>query len=79
MMLPIILLVLATATPFGLGARLATSRRVLGRASHVLERRWLVLMGELIDVGGYRLYCHCQGAGGPTVIMDSGLNQPIKA
>ncbi len=28
---------------------------------------------RLIDVGGYRLYLHCVGAGRPTVVMDAGL------
>jgi pimeloyl-ACP methyl ester carboxylesterase len=29
-------------------------------------------VGQLVDVGGYRLHIHCQGGGGPSVIMDSG-------
>ena len=29
--------------------------------------------GSLYDVGGYRLYLQCSGAGSPTVILDSGL------
>src|SRR5215470_3293946 len=29
--------------------------------------------GSLYDVGGYRLYLQCAGAGSPTVILDSGL------
>jgi pimeloyl-ACP methyl ester carboxylesterase len=28
--------------------------------------------GKLVDVGGYRLHIHCQGQGGPTVVMESG-------
>jgi len=29
--------------------------------------------GRLIDVGGYRLHIQCSGAGGPTVVLDYGL------
>jgi pimeloyl-ACP methyl ester carboxylesterase len=29
--------------------------------------------GQLIDVGGCRLHLHCQGAGGPAVILESGI------
>lgn len=29
--------------------------------------------GEMVDVGGYRLHIDCQGSGGPTVVMESGL------
>ncbi len=28
--------------------------------------------GRLIDVGGHRLHIHCLGAGGPTVVLESG-------
>jgi pimeloyl-ACP methyl ester carboxylesterase len=28
--------------------------------------------GEMVDVGGYKLHIHCQGEGGPTVVMDTG-------
>lgn len=27
----------------------------------------------LVDVGGHRLYVHCMGRGGPTVILEAGL------
>lgn len=29
--------------------------------------------GRLLDVGGYRLHLNCTGAGGPTVVLDYGL------
>jgi pimeloyl-ACP methyl ester carboxylesterase len=30
-------------------------------------------MGELVDVGGYRLHIHSTGEGGPTVVLDAGM------
>ncbi len=33
----------------------------------------LAAPGELIPVGHHRLHLHCQGQGGPTVILDAGL------
>jgi pimeloyl-ACP methyl ester carboxylesterase len=30
----------------------------------------------LVDVGGHRLYVHCMGRGGPTVILEAGLGNP---
>ena len=33
----------------------------------------LASSGGLYDVGGYKLYLTCSGAGGPTVILDAGL------
>jgi pimeloyl-ACP methyl ester carboxylesterase len=38
-----------------------------------IARNWHILTGGLVDVGGYRLRIDCQGSGGPTVVMDSGL------
>src|SRR4030095_679649 len=29
--------------------------------------------GQLVDIGGRRIHLHCTGAGGPTVILMSGL------
>lgn len=31
--------------------------------------------GTLVDIGGYRLYLRCTGAGSPTVVLDAGLNE----
>ncbi len=30
-------------------------------------------LGQLVDVGGYRLHIQCVGAGSPTVVLDAGL------
>ena len=32
--------------------------------------------GQMVDVGGYRLHLYCTGAGGPTLVLDSGLGGP---
>jgi pimeloyl-ACP methyl ester carboxylesterase len=29
-------------------------------------------LGELVDIGGYRLHLSCQGTGGPTVLLEAG-------
>lgn len=29
--------------------------------------------GKLVDIGGYRLHIHCTGSGGPTVVLEYGL------
>lgn len=29
--------------------------------------------GQLVDVGGFRLHIHCEGAGSPVVVMDAGM------
>jgi pimeloyl-ACP methyl ester carboxylesterase len=31
-------------------------------------------LGQLVDIGGYRLHLHCVGQGRPIVILDAGLN-----
>ncbi len=33
-------------------------------------------VGQMVDVGGYRLHINCQGTGSPIVIMESGLGEP---
>lgn len=33
-------------------------------------------IGQLIDVGGYRLHLSCEGTGGPTLILESGSGVP---
>lgn len=43
-----------------------------------IKKPYLILTGGLVDVGGYRLRIDCQGKGSPTVVMDSGLNMPMK-
>jgi pimeloyl-ACP methyl ester carboxylesterase len=32
-------------------------------------------LGQMVDVGGYRLHIFCQGEGSPTVIMEAGLSE----
>jgi pimeloyl-ACP methyl ester carboxylesterase len=32
-------------------------------------------LGELVDVGGYRLHLACQGDGGPTVVMEAAIGE----
>jgi pimeloyl-ACP methyl ester carboxylesterase len=33
-------------------------------------------IGQLVDIGGYRLHLSCVGSGGPTVILESGAGVP---
>jgi pimeloyl-ACP methyl ester carboxylesterase len=54
-------------------------RPVARRVFDAAERRWLILTGGLVDVGGYRLRADCAGAGDVTVVLDSGLCQPRKS
>jgi pimeloyl-ACP methyl ester carboxylesterase len=35
--------------------------------------------GELVDVGGYRLWIRCEGAGSPTVVFEAGLGSGHEA
>lgn len=35
--------------------------------------------GKMVDMGGYSLHIHCQGEGGPTVVMDTGQGAPSLA
>ena len=37
-----------------------------------LDRSATAMPGQMIDVGGYRLYLHCTGSGSPTVILEAG-------
>lgn len=34
-------------------------------------------IGQLVDIGGYRLHLACQGEGGPTVILEAGGGEPM--
>jgi len=38
-----------------------------------IDRHATPMPGQLVDVGGRRLYLHCTGSGSPTVVMVSGL------
>ncbi len=40
-----------------------------------LHRRALPAGGQLVDVGGYRLYLHCTGSGSPAVVLEAGLGE----
>jgi pimeloyl-ACP methyl ester carboxylesterase len=40
---------------------------------HAVYRGWLILRGELVDVGGYRLRVDCGGLGSPAIVLESGL------
>lgn len=33
-------------------------------------------VGQMVDVGGYRLHINCTGTGSPTVVMEAGLGEP---
>ena len=41
------------------------------------DRRFYPPAGRRIDVGGYRLHIQCAGAGGPTVVLEYGLEGSI--
>src|SRR3954471_15038613 len=40
-----------------------------------LRRRMHPAPGQMIDVGGHRLYLNCAGSGTPTVVLESGLGE----
>jgi pimeloyl-ACP methyl ester carboxylesterase len=42
------------------------------------RRGWALANGQLVDIGGYRLYVSCRGAGTPVVVMDAGLESSGK-
>lgn len=44
-----------------------------------IKRQYLILTGGMVNVGGYYLRIECQGKGSPTVVLDSGLNMPMKS
>lgn len=60
----------------GLALTLATVTGITTIAGAVVKaqmRARYTPPGQMVDVGGYRLHIHCQGAGdGPTVVMDTG-------
>ena len=37
------------------------------------RRGWALANGQLVNIGGYRLYISCRGSGTPVVVMDAGL------
>jgi len=40
-----------------------------------VDRASTAMPGQLIDVGGHRLYLHCTGSGSPTVVLESGAGE----
>ncbi|TME14638.1 MAG: alpha/beta hydrolase, partial [Chloroflexi bacterium] len=40
-----------------------------------VDRASAAMPGQLIDVGGHRLYLHCTGSGSPTVVLQSGAGE----
>ena len=44
--------------------------------SETLDRGAYAMPGQMIDVGGYKLYIACTGAGSPTVLLEAGLGEP---
>lgn len=41
--------------------------------AEVVDNRSIPFVGQLVDVGGYRMHISCMGTGSPTVVIDSGL------
>ena len=41
--------------------------------SETRERRFHPMLGQLVDIGGYKLHIDCTGQGSPTVILDAGM------
>jgi pimeloyl-ACP methyl ester carboxylesterase len=39
------------------------------------DRRAYPPLGQMVDVGGYRLHIHCTGSGSPTVVLEAGLGE----
>lgn len=54
---------------------LAALGGVYGAIQESLESDVMQTSGELIDVGGHRLYIDCEGSGSPTVVLEAGLWQ----
>src|SRR2546430_2829128 len=40
-----------------------------------VDRASAAMPGQLIDVGGHRLYLHCTGSGSPSVVLQSGAGE----
>ena len=41
--------------------------------AEAVENQTIPLVGQLVDVGGFRLHINCAGAGSPTVVVDTGV------
>ncbi|MBW4547721.1 MAG: alpha/beta hydrolase [Symplocastrum torsivum CPER-KK1] len=44
--------------------------------SEAVDRHKYPLLGQLVDLGGFRLHLNCIGQGTPTVVMDAGAGAP---
>ncbi len=67
---------LSLALPIALAVVALGPKRIVIGGKKKLERGWLILMGELVDVGGHRLRLERMGRGTPTVVFEAGLAQP---
>src|ERR687894_758395 len=61
----LLLIMVLAAVTVGAGARAKAALR----ASHPP-------IGQMVDVGGYKLHISCEGAGSPTVLLDAGAGAP---
>lgn len=48
----------------------------LGALAKVRLKKQFPPIGQMVDIGGYRLHMHEEGTGNPTVILDSGAGGP---
>ena len=48
----------------------------LGALAKARLRKQFPPIGQMVDIGGYRLHMHVEGTGNPTVILDSGAGAP---
>lgn len=46
-----------------------------GTVREALDRGVIPVSGQMVDVGGHRLYVNCTGSGSPTVVLEAGLWQ----
>ncbi|MEW6498917.1 MAG: alpha/beta hydrolase [Cyanobacteriota bacterium] len=44
--------------------------------SEAVDRHKYPLLGQFVDIGGFRLHLNCMGQGTPTVVMDAGAGAP---
>ena len=72
---PIIIIAVLVLIPL---VWIITPKSITIRVQQAARRRWLILTGGLVDVGGYRLRMDCRGTGSPTVVMETGLERTRK-
>lgn len=60
-----------------LAVALAGTLAVAGQVARARAKAQHPPIGQLIDIGGYRLHLSCQGSGGPTVILEAGSGEPL--